>query len=69
MAVPDPDARARARARRRDQAATAAARAGGVLSLAVALLGAPAVHHSPSHISSSASPRTSIVQAGDEDRR
>jgi hypothetical protein len=40
-----PDERAAARSRRRDLAATAAAKAGGVVSLAVVLLGAPAVVH------------------------
>jgi hypothetical protein len=41
------EARARQRATRREQAAGAAARAGGMLSLAVVLLGAPvAVAHS-----------------------
>ena len=42
-------------ARRRDQAARAAARAGGIASLAVVLLGAPMLHHSGERVTISAS--------------
>jgi hypothetical protein len=53
-----PDAletRARQRATRREQAATAAARAGGMLSLAVVLLGSPvAVAHHSGHSATTA---------------
>lgn len=44
-AQPNPPAPISSRARRRDQAARAAARAGGIASLAVVLLGAPILHH------------------------
>jgi hypothetical protein len=53
------ETRARQRANRREQAASAAARAGGMLSLAVVLLGSPvAIAHHSGHSSGSAANRT-----------